>query len=235
MQAGSASLVALALSAPVAVLVAALTMPFVSATALAHYWPALLVLPVTALLLHPPVLNRALNSALRLARRGTLPQPVTRRPLLHALGWMVMSWIAFGVSTWALAADLGASGGIARQLLVCTGGFALAWAAGFLVVFVPAGAGVREAALVLTLSPILGAGSATLLALISRLAFTTADLFWAGVAAVLRRGAPRIPPAGGPDATGLPPTGLPPAGSDPAGSDNSRTTAPTRGTSAPGS
>jgi hypothetical protein len=185
-QAGAASLVTLALAAPAAVLTSALTLPFVSAAALSHYWPVLLVLPVSAFLLHPPVLNRMLNWALRVARRGELPHAVPRTPLLLALGWMVFSYVAFGASIWALVHELGATGSVARQLLVSIGGFGLAWAAGFLVVFVPAGAGIREAVLTLTLSPVLPHGPAILVALISRLVFTAGDLVWAGIGGLLR-------------------------------------------------
>lgn len=216
-QAGGASLVALALAAPTAVLASALTLPFVSASALSHYWPVLLVLPITAALLHPPVLNWLLNFVLRLARRGELPQPVQRKPLLVTLGWLMVTWVAFGASTWALASDLGATGSGGRQFLASIGGFSLAWAAGFLVVFVPAGAGIREAALVLTLSPVLASGPATLLALISRLVFTAADLLWAGVGGALR---PRRSPA----AADLP------AHAGDGVNDNSRTTQAVRGT-----
>lgn len=221
-QAGGASLVALALAAPTAVLASALTLPFVSADALSHYWPVLLVLPVTAALLHPPVLNWLLNFLLRLARRGELPQPVQRKPLLVTLGWLMLTWAAFGASTWALASDLGATGSVGRRLLVSIGGFSLAWAAGFLVVFVPAGAGIREAVLVLTLSPVLPSGPATLLALVSRLVFTAGDLVWAAIGGLLR---PRRKPA-----TAEPATQPDPEDLSAAANDNSRTTQAVRGT-----
>jgi hypothetical protein len=234
-QAGGASLVALALAAPTAVLASALTLPFVSASALSHYWPVLLVLPFMAAFLHPPWLNRMLNFMLRVARRGELPQPVQRVPLLIALGWLMFSWTAFGVSIWALAHELGASGSVGRQLLVCIGGFSLAWAAGFLVVFVPAGAGIREAALVLTLSPILPHGPATLVALISRLVFTGGDVLWAAIGGMLR---PRS--AQPPTSTDQPPAEPGPTEPGPTepgstelmatANDNSRTTQAVRGT-----
>ena len=46
--------------------------------------------------------------------------------------------------------------------------FAFAWCVGFVVVFVPAGAGVRDALLVAIPAPTLRAGSATAVALVSR-------------------------------------------------------------------
>lgn len=185
-QAGGAGVVALALSPPTAVLVAAMTLPFVSATALARYWPVLLALPAAMVIFYPPVLNRALGKALKIVKRPPLPQPLTGPPLLAAIGWMVVSWLAFGVSTWFLAHDLGAAGSGPRVMLICIGGYALAWSAGFLVVFVPAGAGVREAVLALSLSPVLEHGSAILVALVSRLIFTAGDLIWAAIGAALR-------------------------------------------------
>src|SRR3954447_22886914 len=228
-QAGGASLVTLALAAPSAVLASALTLPFVSARALSHYWPVLLILPVTAAFLHPPVLNSLLNRMLRLARRGELPQPVQRKPLLLALGWFLFSWVAMGLSIWALAGDLGATGSVARQVLVCIGGFSLAWAAGFLVIFVPAGAGIREAALVLTLSPVLSAGPATLLALISRVVFTADDLVWASIGGLLRPRRTAAPVEA--DGTDSPaPEAADPAAAAIAANDNSRTTPTVRGT-----
>jgi uncharacterized membrane protein YbhN (UPF0104 family) len=228
-QAGAASLVTLALAAPSAVLTSALTLPFVSAAALSHYWPVLLVLPVSAILLHPPILNRMLNWALRVARRGELPRPVPRSPLLLALAWMVFSYVAFGASIWALAHDLGATGSVARQLLVSIGGFGLAWAAGFLVVFVPAGAGIREAVLTLTLSPVLPHGPAILVALISRLVFTAGDLAWAGIGGLLRPRDSAGPAAGDADDPDRPPA-VDPAASAVAATDNTSTTRVVRGT-----
>ena len=92
-----------------------------------------------------------------------------------------------GNQTWSFSEATGVlTLAIAQGYSSWIGGFGLAWAAGFLVVFVPAGAGIREAVLVLTLSPILPSGPATLLALISRLVFTAGDLVWAGIGGLLR-------------------------------------------------
>jgi uncharacterized membrane protein YbhN (UPF0104 family) len=73
------------------------------------------------------------------------------------------------------------------MLPVAAGGFALAWSVGFLAVFVPAGVGVREAALVAALAPVLDRGDALVVALISRVLMTLGDLAWAGVAVITAR------------------------------------------------
>ena len=49
--------------------------------------------------------------------------------------------------------------------------------------FAPAGAGVREVVLVALLSPVLGVGAATAVALVSRVLTTAGDLLAAGLAA----------------------------------------------------
>jgi uncharacterized membrane protein YbhN (UPF0104 family) len=68
-----------------------------------------------------------------------------------------------------------------------TGGFAVAWCAGFLLVVAPAGAGVREAALVLVLGGTLARPQAWVVALVSRLLFVVGDLGWGGVALLAGR------------------------------------------------
>jgi uncharacterized membrane protein YbhN (UPF0104 family) len=54
-------------------------------------------------------------------------------------------------------------------------------------VVAPAGAGVREAALVLLLSGALTRPQATVVAVVSRLLFVLGDLGWAGVALLVGR------------------------------------------------
>lgn len=56
--------------------------------------------------------------------------------------------------------------------------FALAWCAGFVVVFIPAGIGVRESALTLLLANIMPVGAALSLALFTRVAWIVAEGFW---------------------------------------------------------
>ena len=185
-KAASASLVVLALAVPCGGLVAAATLPFVSAQALRTYGWALAAVPVFAVLLYPAVLTRLLGRAFRLLRRPGLDQPLTLRPVAAGAGWLLVSFAFYGAATWLLARDLDPGVGGARLFLLAAGGYALAWTAGFLVLVVPAGAGVREAVLVLALSPALAAGPATLLALVARLLATVADLVWAGVGMGLR-------------------------------------------------
>ncbi|WP_020572259.1 lysylphosphatidylglycerol synthase transmembrane domain-containing protein [Parafrankia discariae] len=181
-----ASLVVLALAVPCGGLAAAVTLPFASRDALADYWWALAVVPVFAVVLYPPVLARLLAVAFRLLRRPPLTEPLTARPIAVGAGWLLASFACYGVGTWLLVRDLQPEVGGARLVALCVGAYALAWTAGFLVLVLPAGAGVREAVLVLALAPALPSGPSTLIALVARLLATVADIVWALVGVVLR-------------------------------------------------
>ncbi len=71
--------------------------------------------------------------------------------------------------------------------LLCAGLYALAWCAGFLAFVAPAGAGVREAVLVVGLAPFVPAGGALVVALLSRVVATLADAILAAAAVLTAR------------------------------------------------
>ena len=105
--------------------------------------------------------------------------------MASALAWSCSSWVLYGLQIWLLATRLGAPDG--RTALLAIGGFAFAWSVGFLVVFAPAGAGIRDVLLVAVLGPVLGVGSATAVALVSRALMTGGDLLTAALAAASSR------------------------------------------------
>jgi glycosyltransferase 2 family protein len=158
------------------------------------YWWVFLFAPVIMVVLYPSVLNRALGWLLRVARRPPLEQPLTGRVIAAALAWALVNWVLFGLQIWLLGERLGLSGG--SGLLLATGAFAFAWCAGFLVVFVPAGAGIRELVLIALLSPAIGPDKAGAVALVSRLLMTLGDLICAGAAAWAARRSGHAPAAG---------------------------------------
>ena len=165
-----------------------------SAGSLRTYWWALLAVPVGLTVLWPPVFNRLVALGLRAARRSGPAPTISGRALLRSSGWAVVMWLAFGAHAWFLAAPLGAAG--PRDLATVVGAFALAWVVGFLVVVAPAGAGPREAALILALAPVMGSADALVVALVSRALMVLGD----GVAALVfaRRHRVATAPAGRP-------------------------------------
>jgi uncharacterized membrane protein YbhN (UPF0104 family) len=166
-------------------LVTAVTLPAAMPGVRSRYWWFLLAVPPLVVLLHPRVVAWWTGLLFRLARRPMDPVRPTVRALSAGLAWMVVAWVVYGLQCYVLVADAGATGPAA--LLQSTGAFTLAWVAGFVLIFAPAGAGAREAVLVVALTPMVGTGKALVVALLSRLALTLADLLLAGLAVLLAR------------------------------------------------
>jgi hypothetical protein len=139
----------------------------------------------------PPILDRLLRRGLRVLRRPPLSGPIGGREVLASTGWSIVAAAGLAGQAALLAHGLGAD---ARGTLLAGGALLLATAIGVLAVPVPAGAGVREGALVLMMHGHLGATEATALALMSRLLLALADLAVAAVGAALGRGI--APPRG---------------------------------------
>lgn len=157
--------------------------------ALAAYWWVLVVAAGLATMLVPPVLARLVALAFRLTRRTEEPARIGAGPLLASAAWSVLMWAVLGLHAWLLLRELAPG----SDLLLATGAFAFAWLVGFLVVIAPAGAGAREAALVLALGSVATPAQALSLALVSRFLMTAADV--AGLGAGIAIGARRRGPA----------------------------------------
>jgi len=236
-----AALLAMLITLGTGLSLTAAALPLLGDGAFADLWWTLPVVPVVALLLWPPLLNRALGRLLRLARREPMPRPLSARGVAGAVGWSVATWLAYGVHLWLLLLDIGVGG---PELLVqSVAAFAGSWSIGFLLAVAPAGVGPREVALPLLLGATVAPSAALVVAVVSRLLLTAVDLVLPGMAALtewvrLRRSrrpatgaAPKTPPsprpAGSPAewGTGPVPAEVPPvpasgevaAGSKPAG------------------
>jgi glycosyltransferase 2 family protein len=175
----SASVLVMLLTLIAGLLTALVTLPF-AAGPMPYRW-ALLATPILLAMLYPRVLNGLISWLLRLARQPPLEQPLTAGALLRALGWSFGTWICYGLQIWILATRLGAPAG--KTALVAIGGFAFAWSVGFIVVFAPAGAGIRDVLLLVLLGSVLRAADAAAVVLVSRVLMTVGDLLSAAVAA----------------------------------------------------
>ncbi|MBO0830932.1 MAG: flippase-like domain-containing protein [Actinobacteria bacterium] len=183
-----------------ALIAAVVTLPFVRGS-LPSWW-AVLAVPVVLALLYPRVLNGIISLLLRVARQPPLEKPLTVSALVRPMAWFMVSWLLYGLQIWILAVTLGSPPG--KTALVAVGGFAVAWAAGFVIVFVPAGVGVRDFLLLGVLTPLWPAhsGDALVVVLASRLITTVADLACAGLAARFVRRPPDSAPAADGQAAG---------------------------------
>ena len=98
----------------------------------------------------------------------------------------VISWVIAGLQIWILAIGFGMRLNLSG-VLMSIGSYALAWVAGFVVVFVPAGTGVRETVLGLFFSSMLGSGAVLAIVLLSRVAMTIADVVFASAGIAMTR------------------------------------------------
>ncbi|MDH2427823.1 lysylphosphatidylglycerol synthase domain-containing protein [Sphaerisporangium sp. TRM90804] len=170
--------------------VAAVTLPAFAGDSAAPYAWLLVLLPVVAAGLHPRVVNAVLGFGLRRLKRPPLEHPLTRAGVLASVGWAFAGWLFYGTHLALIVAGLGATG--PRAAILSFGAIALAWCLQFVVVVVPAGAGVREVAMIAVLAPVLDPGSAIAAALCSRLVVTAGDLVCAGLAGLAARRAPGV-------------------------------------------
>ncbi|GAA1734719.1 lysylphosphatidylglycerol synthase domain-containing protein [Nonomuraea bangladeshensis] len=144
-----------------------------------RYGWLLLALPALLVLLEPKVINAVIAFGLRKLKREPLERPLTRRGMLAALGWALAGWIAYGVHLYFVVPQGG--------LVFAVGAFALSWCLGILTFVVPAGAGVREVAMVAVLAPHVSGGAAIAVALSSRIVIILGDLICAGLAGITAR------------------------------------------------
>jgi hypothetical protein len=180
-----ANIITIILNCCVGLIVAFTILPVRDAQALDHYWWTLLTLPLLLVLLHPRALPGLIDRAFVLLGRPALGRKLDVRSELRASAWSLLSWVALGAHLGILCINVG-SGGFST-LLLATGAMALAVSLGVLFIPAPAGAGIRDAILVLVLSKRLGAGPALAVVVASRAILIACDLTLAALAALTRR------------------------------------------------
>jgi uncharacterized membrane protein YbhN (UPF0104 family) len=192
----SAMMVATLVSVVTGLALAVLSIPLAPGAVTGRYGGAAIwALPLFAVVLAPPVLNQLLGAALRVLRRPPLEHPVTARGVMVAVAWSILAWLCAGGHVWTLATGIGLEPSV-KTLALATGGYALAWILGFVVVVTPAGVGIREVVLGAVLASQLGAGAVVAVVLLSRVILTVSDLFLGLAALAAGRGSRNGPAAG---------------------------------------
>ena len=167
-------------------IICALLLPFALATQVdlgTQIWTFALI-PAGFALLHPVLLGRVFRfSESFLGKDAPIGVPTWRTSvglvLRHA-----PPWLAMGTATWLVALTFAPD----APIIVVTFAGILSWVAGFLVLFVPGGIGVREAVFTAIASVALAPHVAATVAVMSRLVFLSADVIGAaGAAAVAGR------------------------------------------------
>jgi uncharacterized membrane protein YbhN (UPF0104 family) len=185
----TATVVAMAVTLAAALVLTSIALPLTSASTARQYWWVLALVPFVLVALHPKVLTYALNLALRLARREPLERTITLPAMARSFAWASLGWLLLDIMAWLLVNDIHRGG--ASDFLPAAAAYMLAWSVGFLAIFAPGGFGVRELALTAALAPLMPVPQALVVATISRLISTIADLLWAGLAYLFARTARR--------------------------------------------
>ena len=179
----AANMLTLLISLAVGSAIACALLPVGSPEALRRFWWLFIALPFLVALLHPRVLPVLIDRLFSLARQPALDQRLKLGNLFRGAAWAGLGWLLLGAHVAVLLVGLGHSG--LAVLALCTGAMALAVSVGILFIPAPAGAGLREAALLLALSPILSEHEGLAVAIVSRIELIVVDLALAGLAAVL--------------------------------------------------
>jgi hypothetical protein len=155
-------------------------------------------LVAAVLLVHPALIRRLTGAASRLAGRDDLPSNPGYGRLATVGSILAAGWILHGLAGFALVRAVTPLG--AEHAPDAVLAFVGSWAAGFLAFLVPAGLGVREAALTLLLTPSIPGPLAVAVALLARLTWVVVEL--AGIAVVSLWSAGATAPGGATSGTG---------------------------------
>ncbi len=155
--------------------------------------PPALAAPLAAvLLLAPAVALTVARPRLRSRASRLRPWLVRLRPPWPAWSILQLGWFALGASFWlCLRPFLGA--GPAWPAVI--GVYCLAWVAGYLVPFAPAGLGVREVVLALALDPYIAADTSLVVVAVHRVLYLLVEVLLALVALALGPDPAAAPPA----------------------------------------
>lgn len=181
----TAAILVLAISLTVSLVLAVLAVPALLSAGSAGYAALVLLVIPLGVALHPKVLTALVDRGLRVLRRPPLEAPLTGATIAKVAGLSVISNTLLGLEVWQLATDLGGDGW--KLVFLSIGAYTLAAGGGLMAIPLPAGAGLREAILVLLLAPEIGTASATVVAVAARLIATLADVGVAGIVALTVR------------------------------------------------
>jgi hypothetical protein len=158
--------------------------------------PWVCILPLAGLLamVHPKVIMAVMRLYYRLRKADTSAVPkLDLKHILQPLGVYFAGWFLYGVGGYLLVCvvfnRIVGPHGVQIGMI---GAFLFAWAAGYLVLLAPGGAGFREGALVYALGSWMPFELAIVVAVLARLCQSGLDLFiagswWAGHTIALKR------------------------------------------------
>jgi glycosyltransferase 2 family protein len=130
------------------------------------WWTLPLAVPIVVFVVRPHALIALANTLLGLVGRDPLPVELTTTELALLLGISLAGWLLFALGFTSLAIALLPEGeALGHRLSDLMTAYPLAFAVGFVSFIAPSGLAVREGALFVLLSPIVGGAQALVIAL----------------------------------------------------------------------
>ncbi len=158
--------------------------PVIAGTGLAAAAAVLIGIVVSTLLVDRP--GRLRDLAVRVGAAAWLSE-LTLKRVAVALPWQIGLWLGYGAATYCLigAVTVWSS----QALAIAIAAFALAWLAGFLVILLPSGLGLRELGLTYLLSGYAGLAQseATAVAVLARVCVLVGELLFIVLSLILDR------------------------------------------------
>lgn len=145
-----------------------------------------LILPILLIVLHPKVFNPLISRVLLLFGYQEYDIRMSAKTLSKILVIDLFFWLVTGFGFFLLVTSVQPIP-LGNWLSVGSS-YSMAWVIGFLAFLVPGGLGIREGVLALLLAPILPAPVPALVAVLSRLWWTMAELVSMAIATLVARG-----------------------------------------------
>lgn len=147
---------------------------FFFSDSLKGYLPAMIILLVGCMIvIHPWVLDKIINTGLRLFKKETIEIEFGYFSILKFVLIFIISWLLHSVAFYVLVNSMAPIGSV--NLIKFATIIPLCWVIGYIVLLAPGGLGVREAMLVVMLSEFLPKEVALAIAIIQRVWFTVVE------------------------------------------------------------
>jgi uncharacterized membrane protein YbhN (UPF0104 family) len=165
-------------------LVSAILLPFalLENGSIGSSWWVFLIIPIGLIALHPAVLRKVFAIAERVFGKGEKPQVPSWTASVGLVARHAPGWLLNGLACWLVALCFDPS---APFFIVMFAGI-VSWVAGFLVIVVPSGLGVREAIFTAITAASMASSTAATISIVSRLVFVAGDLLGAALAVAIR-------------------------------------------------
>jgi glycosyltransferase 2 family protein len=145
-------------------------------------WWVFIVIPIGLAALHPRVLTRLFTFAEKAFGGSDARMIPTWNQSVVLVARHTPGWLINGLACYAVALTFHPGSGFFTMMFAGI----VSWVAGFMVIFVPSGLGVREAMFVAIAQTSMPGGSAATVAIVSRLVFVVGDLIGALSAGLIR-------------------------------------------------